>query len=76
MPLTDEEIANFKTRLLEMKAKLSHTLEGNAQEVKKPNEATGYSQHQADQAQIRLIELSAWKLLLKSINFLDKLIVL
>ena len=49
MPLTAEEIADFKARLLEMKAKLSHTLEGNAQEVKKPNEATGYSQHQADQ---------------------------
>ena len=49
MPLTAEEIADFKARLLEMKAKLSHTLEGNAQEVKKPTEATGYSQHQADQ---------------------------
>ena len=49
MPLTAEEIADFKARLLEMKAKLSNTLEGNAQEVKKPNEATGYSQHQADQ---------------------------
>ncbi|ANH78329.1 TraR/DksA family transcriptional regulator [Candidatus Chlamydia sanziniae] len=49
MPLSDEEIEQFKQRLLEMKAKLSHTLEGNAQEVKKPNEATGYSQHQADQ---------------------------
>ncbi|ACZ33510.1 putative RNA polymerase-binding protein DksA [Chlamydia pneumoniae LPCoLN] len=49
MPLSDDEIEQFKKRLLEMKAKLSHTLEGNAQEVKKPNEATGYSQHQADQ---------------------------
>lgn len=49
MPLSQEEIANFKQKLLEMRAKLSHTLEGNAQEVKKPNEATGYSQHQADQ---------------------------
>ena len=49
MPLTAEEIADFKARLLEMKAKLSHTLDGNAKELKKPNEATGYSQHQADQ---------------------------
>lgn len=49
MPLSEDEIKQFKQRLLEMRAKLSHTLEGNAQEVKKPNEATGYSQHQADQ---------------------------
>lgn len=34
MPLSEDEIANFKQRLLEMKYKLSHTLEGNAQEVK------------------------------------------
>ncbi|EPP33303.1 prokaryotic dksA/traR C4-type zinc finger family protein, partial [Chlamydia psittaci 84-8471/1] len=37
--MSEDEIANFKQRLLEMKYKLSHTLEGNAQEVKKPNEA-------------------------------------
>lgn len=49
MPLSDAEIAEFKQRLLEIRNKLSHTLEGSAQEVKKPNEATGYSQHQADQ---------------------------
>lgn len=49
MALSEDEISHFKQRLLEMKSKLSHTLEGNAQEVKKPNEATGYSQHQADQ---------------------------
>ncbi|EPP35452.1 prokaryotic dksA/traR C4-type zinc finger family protein [Chlamydia ibidis] len=49
MPLSEDDIANFKSKLLDMKAKLSHTLEGNTQEVKKPNEATGYSQHQADQ---------------------------
>ncbi|WP_213318655.1 TraR/DksA family transcriptional regulator [Chlamydiifrater volucris] len=49
MPLSEEEILFFKERLLEMKSRLSHTLEGSAQEVKKPNEATGYSQHQADQ---------------------------
>lgn len=49
MPLSEEEIHSFKERLLEMKGKLAHILEGNAEEVKKPNEATGYSQHQADQ---------------------------
>lgn len=76
MPLTDEEIANFKTRLLEMKAKLSHTLEGNAQEVKNLMRQQAILSTKQIKAQIRLIELSAWKLLLKSINFLDKLIVL
>lgn len=49
MHLSEEQILNFKSRLEEMKFKLAHTLEGNAREVKKPNEATGYSQHQADQ---------------------------
>ncbi|MEG0036628.1 MAG: TraR/DksA family transcriptional regulator [Victivallaceae bacterium] len=49
MRLSRDEILTFKTRLEDMKFKLTHTLEGNAQEVKKPNEATGYSQHQADQ---------------------------
>lgn len=49
MLLSKEQIEEFKERLENMKAKLSQTLEGNALEVKKPNEATGYSQHQADQ---------------------------
>ncbi|MBF5051063.1 General stress protein 16O [Candidatus Clavichlamydia salmonicola] len=49
MTLNPEQLSDFKERLTEMRTKLSNLLEGNAQEVKKPNEATGYSQHQADQ---------------------------
>jgi len=32
-----------------MRAQLTHSLKGSTDEVKKPDEATGYSQHQADQ---------------------------
>ncbi|MCP5469192.1 MAG: TraR/DksA family transcriptional regulator [Chlamydiales bacterium] len=49
MALKKSEIAEFKTRLLDLKRQLTHTLEGTSEEVKKPDEATGYSQHQADQ---------------------------
>lgn len=49
MPLKKNEIAKFKTRLLEMRTQITHTLQETQQEVKRPDEATGYSQHQADQ---------------------------
>jgi DnaK suppressor protein len=49
MSLTKAQIAEFKKRLTQLKAQLTHTLEGTAQDVKRPDEATGYSQHQADQ---------------------------
>ena len=49
MPLKKSEIEKFKTRLLELRAQLMRTLQGSAAEVKTPDEATGYSQHQADQ---------------------------
>lgn len=49
MPLKKAQIEKFKERLLEMRAHLTHTLEGTTREVKTPDEATGYSQHQADQ---------------------------
>ena len=49
MPLKKSQIEEFKTQLLALKRQLTHTLEGTTQEVKKPDEATGYSQHQADQ---------------------------
>ena len=32
-----------------MRAQLSHSLKGTTDQVKTPDEATGYSQHQADQ---------------------------
>lgn len=49
MGLTKPEINKFKKRLEEMRDKLTSSLQLSTAEVKKPDEATGYSQHQADQ---------------------------
>lgn len=49
MGLKKTEIAKFKQRLEEIRSQLSRSLQGSTQEVKTPDEATGYSQHQADQ---------------------------
>lgn len=49
MALKKSDIANFKKRLEEMRSQITHTLKGTTAEVKTPDEATGYSQHQADQ---------------------------
>lgn len=49
MALKKTEVARFKKKLEEMRAQLSQSLKGSTAEVKKPDEATGYSQHQADQ---------------------------
>src|SRR4029078_6532205 len=43
------EVAKFKKRLEELRGSLTNSLKGSTAEVKKPDEATGYSQHQADQ---------------------------
>lgn len=47
--LKKTEIAKFKKRLEDMQRQLSHSLKGSTDEVKASDEATGYSQHQADQ---------------------------
>lgn len=49
MALKRAEIEKFKKRLEEMRDHLTHSLQGQTAEVKTPDEATGYSQHQADQ---------------------------
>lgn len=49
MPLTKKEVERYKKQLLDLRQQISSLLEGTTQEVKKPDEATGYSQHQADQ---------------------------
>lgn len=49
MPLKKSDIAKFKQKLLDMRAQISRTFQGTAAEVKKPDDSTGYSQHQADQ---------------------------
>lgn len=49
MPLSKAQIEDFKKRLEELRRQLTRTLAGTTEEVKRPDEATGYSQHQADQ---------------------------
>lgn len=49
MPLQKADIERFKTRLLEMKKKITHVLQGTAKEVTEPDSSKGYSQHQADE---------------------------
>jgi DnaK suppressor protein len=49
MPLKKTEVTKFKKQLEEMRQKLVGSLQSSSAEVKKPDEATGYSQHQADQ---------------------------
>ncbi len=49
MALTKTEVQKFKKKLEELRGKITQTLSYCEAEVKKPDEATGYSQHQADQ---------------------------
>lgn len=49
MPLKESEIREFKKILENIRQELTQSLKGAAAEVKSPDEATGYSQHQADQ---------------------------
>lgn len=49
MALKKNEIAKYKQRLTEMREHLTKQYRELSSEVKKPDEATGYSQHQADQ---------------------------
>lgn len=49
MALKKADIARFKKRLEEMRKALTHSLKGSTADVKSPDEAAGYSQHQADQ---------------------------
>jgi len=49
MALKKAQIEKFKKRLEELRNNILHALKGTEAEVKSPDEATGYSQHQADQ---------------------------
>lgn len=49
MPLKKTQVEHFKKILENLRSQLLHTLEGTTQQVKRPDESTGYSQHQADQ---------------------------
>lgn len=49
MALKKKDLEMFKQRLEEMRNQLTKHFNESSKEVKKPDEATGYSQHQADQ---------------------------
>jgi DnaK suppressor protein len=49
MGLSKTDVAKYKKRLEAMRDKILVSLQLNTAEVKKPDEATGYSQHHADQ---------------------------
>lgn len=49
MPLANVDILKYKKRLEELREQFMHSLSISTAEVKRPDEATGYSQHQADQ---------------------------
>lgn len=49
MALKKAEIAKFKKRLEDLRRQLTHSVKDSTAEVKKTEEGTGYSQHQADQ---------------------------
>lgn len=49
MALKKAQIKKFKERLEELQNHITQALRGQTAEVKTPDEATGYSQHQADQ---------------------------
>ena len=43
------EVQRFKKKLEDLRDQIVRSLQGTTAEVKTPDEATGYSQHQADQ---------------------------
>lgn len=49
MALSKKDLENFKEILQALHKQLSASLESSTQQVKQPDEATGYSQHQADE---------------------------
>lgn len=49
MPLSKEQITQFKARLIEMRSHITRLLEGAKKEVTSPDESKGYSQHSADE---------------------------
>ena len=49
MSLNKKEIAVFKNRLEELKAKVMRTVQGTKEVVTQPDESKGYSQHSADE---------------------------
>lgn len=49
MPLKQKELQKMKQRLMELREELTQNLKGSTEEVRRPDESKGYSQHQADE---------------------------
>ena len=49
MALKKKQLEEFRKRLLQMRAEMTQHLRGSKAEVQVPEEAKGYSQHQADE---------------------------
>lgn len=49
MVLSQNEVVEFKKRLEQLKNQISRLLKGSTEDVKKSDDGTSYSQHQADQ---------------------------
>lgn len=49
MAMKKEDLLKYKKKLEELRKEITRSLRGTTAEVKTPDEATGYSQHQADQ---------------------------
>ena len=49
MPLTEEQITNFKNRLLRLKRQHSRSFEETSENIKSVDESKGASQHPADE---------------------------
>ena len=47
--MNKSQVDHFKEKLYALRSHLTQALEGATKEVKRPDESTGYSQHQADQ---------------------------
>lgn len=73
MALKKADIARFKKRLEELRAQLTHSLIGSTAEVKTPDEATGYSQHQADQGTDDFDRTISLQLTTKEYNILKQI---
>ena len=50
MPLKKEEIEQYRQELVKLRAQLTESIHETTKEVKDAEKATGYSQHQADEA--------------------------
>lgn len=73
MPLKKNEIAQFKKRLLELRAQITNVLKGTAQEVTQPDQSKGYSQHQADEGTDDFVKSINLELSNKEMNILRQI---